>query len=43
MLGHTLLQLLLQVAAAMLVLAQARNITLQFFQTRTREAVDLKR
>ena len=39
-LRNALLELLLEIAAAVLVLAQSRNLALQIFQTRSREAID---
>ena len=39
-LGDALLQFLLQVAAAMLVLAQGRDLALEVLQPRSREPID---
>ena len=43
MLRHTLLQLLLEVPATVLVLAQLRDLAGEVFQTRTRKSVDYVR
>ena len=40
MFGNTFLELLLEVAATMLVLAKLRNLAHKVFQARTREPVD---
>ena len=40
MFGNTFLELLLEVAATMLVLAQVRDLADEVFETRAREAVD---